>query len=132
MSRIILTLSLVLTLATAARAFDEPTARRHMAGECVECAAYYDVIANYLEATRPLDKDLAERYRSISRKLAGQARELGEENDRAVEDAEAGMAREIRQDCNALAPIKDRYKEICRGLVEKPKARMNYWLERRN
>lgn len=133
MNRILtLTLCLLLCAAAPALALDEAEAKAKLGEEDATCAAYYDVIANCLEATRPLDKDLAERYRSISRKLAGQARELGEENDRAVEDAEAGMAREIRQDCNALAPIKDRYKEICRGLVEKPKARMNYWLERRN
>ncbi len=130
MSRTVLAFLLIACLAAPVDAFDEPAARTRMAGECVECAAYYDVIANCLEATRPLDKELAERYRSISRKLANQAGDWSGANaTQAVDDAEAEMVRGIKQDCNALAPLKERHKEICKGLVEKPKARLNYWLE---
>lgn len=130
MIRLILCCALVFCLAGAALAFDEPTAKARMADESISCAAYYDIIANCLEATRPLDKDLAARYRSIRLKLIQQAEELsGKPATQAAEDAEAAMAREVRQDCNALTPIKDRYKEICKTMVEKPKARMTYWLE---
>jgi|MTBAKSStandDraft_2_1061841.scaffolds.fasta_scaffold00047_196 hypothetical protein len=130
MVRLTLCCALVFCLAGAAQAFDEPTAKARVAEECVACAAYYDIIANCLEATRPLDKDLAARYRAIRQKLTQQAEELnGRPETQAVDDAEAAMVREVHQDCNALAPLKDRYKEICKTLVEKPKSRLSHWLE---
>lgn len=129
MVRLTLILALALCLSGTAQAFDETAAKARAAEESVSCAAYYEIIANCLEATRPLDKDLASRYRALRQKLTQQAEDWsGKPETQAVDDALAGMAREIRQDCNALAPLKDRYKEVCKTLVEKPNARLGHWL----
>lgn len=132
MNRILpLTLCLLLCAATAALALDETAAKAKLGEESATCSAYYDVIANCLETTRPLDRDLAERYRQMGRKLSGESQELrGVPTDDAVLAAEESMIREIHQDCAALAVLKDRYKDLCKAVVEKKSARLHYWLSR--
>lgn len=132
MNRILtLTLCLLLCAAAPALALDEAEAKAKLGEEDATCAAYYDVIANCLEATRPLDKDLAGRYRQMSQRLAREAEELrGAPSEGAVLAAEETMIREIRQDCSALTPLKERYKELCKAVVEKKSARLQYWLSR--
>ena len=117
-------------LASAAFAYESERAQARLAHESAECAGYFTTVSRAPD----LDATTRNRLRADAKSLIELSAKLTSEklaSSRAYLTSRT-MLREIGDDWARVSILNGTYQHACGDLVSDPKARMQYWLDKRD